>query len=75
MNYYLVTIDGTNNIYITKANTKKKAKDIMWDKWFKDKYAEDKANGYDPIYKCDIEVTNLKDFNESINEDGFIMLL
>lgn len=34
-----------------------------------------KANGCDPIYKCDIEVTNLKGFNESINKDGFIMLL
>ena len=73
MSYYLIEVDGTSDQYLVKANNKKEAKEIMWNNWFKDKYEEDKADGYEPVYKKDILVNNLKDFNE-LNEYGFMLL-
>ena len=37
MNYYIICVDAIQEKYLVKANTKKEAKEIIWNKWFRDK--------------------------------------
>lgn len=75
MNYYIICVDAIQEKYLVKANTKKEAKEIIWNKWFRDKNEEDKQAGYSPIYKNEIDVYSLKDYEEELKQDGFAMLL
>ena len=75
MNYYIICVDAIQEKYLVKANTKKEAKEIIWNKCFKDKNEEDKQAGYSPIYKNEIDVYSLKDYDEELEQDGFAMLL
>ena len=60
MNYYIIYVDAIQEKYLVKANTKKEAKEIIWDRWFKD--------------KNEIDVYSLKDYDEELEQDGFVML-
>lgn len=74
LKYYLLFVDVINEIYLVRAENKKEAKNILWDKWFKDKNEEDKENGYSPIYKNDINVVRLDEYDNELKEDGFVMI-
>lgn len=74
LKYYLLFVDVINEIYLVRAENKKEAKNIIWNKWFKDKNEEDKENGYSPIYKNDITVVGLDEYNRKLKEDGFVMI-
>lgn len=74
LKYYLLFVDVINEIYLVRAENKKEAKNIIWNKWFKDKNEEDKENGYSPIYKNDINVVGLDEYNRELKEDGFVMI-
>ena len=74
LKYYLLFVDVINEIYLVRAENKKEAKNIIWNKWFKDKNEEDKENGYSPIYKNDITVVGLDEYNRELKEDGFVMI-
>ena len=74
LKYYLLFVDVINEIYLIRAENKKEAKNIIWNKWFKDKNEEDKENGYSPIYKNDINVVGLDEYNRELKEDGFVMI-
>ena len=74
MNYYIIYVDAIQEKYLVKANTKKEAKEIIWDRWFKDKNEEDVTNCYEPIYKKDIDIRDLKEYDEILKQDGFVML-
>ena len=74
MNYYIVYVDVIQEKYLVKANTKKEAKEIIWNRWFKDKNEEDKQAGYAHIYKNEIDVYSLKEYDEILKQDGFVML-
>lgn len=74
MKYYLIEVDGTSDQYLVKANNKKEAKEIIWNRWFKDKNKEDIANGYTPIYKNEINDIALSEYDKELETDGFVML-
>lgn len=74
MNYCFIEVGDLSDLYLVKAKNKKEAKDIIWNKYFKDKNIEDKEDGYEPIYKNEISVTDIKEFDEELLEDGFVML-
>ena len=60
MNYYIICVDAIQEKYFVKANTKKEAKEIIWNKWFRD--------------KNEIDVYSLKEYDEELEQDGFVML-
>lgn len=74
MNYYIIYVDAIQEKYLVKANTKKEAKEIIWDRWFKDRKEEDVTNCYEPIYKKNIDIRGLKEYDEILKQDGFVML-
>ena len=74
MNYYIICVDAIQEKYLVKANTKKEAKEIIWDRWFRDKNEEDKLEGYAPVYKNEIDVYSLKEYDEILIQDGFVTL-
>lgn len=74
MNYYIVTTDCETNYFLVKAKNKKEAKEIIWEKWFKPFNEESIEEGFEPIYKKEINVVSLNDYDEELKEDGFVMI-
>lgn len=70
MNLYIVYIDGSNDKYIVKANTKKEAEDFIYKTIYKDKNVEDKKNGYAPTFRKEINAINLNKDKE-LNDYGY----
>ena len=75
MNYYIITTTCTSDQFIVKAKNKKEALEIIWDKWFKGFNEEFINEGYEPIYKKEINIVSLKEYDEELEQDGFAMLL
>lgn len=74
MNYYIITTTCTSDQFIVKANNKKEALKTIWDKWFKGLNEESINEGYEPIYKKEINIVSLKEYDKEIEQDGFVML-
>lgn len=74
MKYYLIEVEGDSNLYLVKANNKTEAKYIIWSRWIADKNKEDIANGYTPIYKNEINVIALSEYDKELETDGFVIL-